>query len=71
MSLFPDLQCNFEVANDLYPVWFILTAVKMYCGKPRWLQREVKGVLLDITGVLYNGGEKAEEIPDSIKAVQR
>ena len=43
----------------------------MYCGKPRWLQREVKGVLLDITGVLYNGGEKAEEIPDSIKAVQR
>lgn len=41
----------------------------MLSTKPSWLQRKVKGVLLDITGVLYNSGQGA--INGSIKAVEK
>ena len=40
--------------------------------KPIWLEKAVKGVLLDITGVLYNSGQgSGEAIPGSINAVNR
>ena len=44
----------------------------MLQSKPGWLQKAVKGVLLDITGVLYNSGQGlGQAIPGSINAVQR
>ena len=45
---------------------------KMLPSKPGWLQKPVKGVLLDITGVLYNSGKGlGQAIPGSINAVER
>ncbi|CAB4005495.1 Phospholysine phosphohistidine inorganic pyrophosphate phosphatase [Paramuricea clavata] len=44
----------------------------MLQSKPGWLQKAVKGVLLDITGVLYNSGQGlGQAIPGSINAVER
>jgi ribonucleotide monophosphatase NagD (HAD superfamily) len=44
----------------------------MLQNKPEWLQKSVKGVLLDITGVLYNSGQGlGQAIPGSITAVER
>ena len=44
----------------------------MLPSKPGWLQKPVKGVLLDITGVLYNSGKGlGQAIPGSINAVER
>lgn len=41
-------------------------------GKPRWLCKKVTGVLLDITGVLYNSNEGGGEVIEgSVTAVQR
>ncbi|XP_048585614.1 phospholysine phosphohistidine inorganic pyrophosphate phosphatase [Nematostella vectensis] len=40
--------------------------------KPKWLERNVSGVLLDISGVLYNSGkEGGEVIPGSVEALER
>lgn len=41
-------------------------------SKPRWLQSLVKGVLLDITGVLYNtSSDGTHVITGSLQAIQR
>lgn len=41
-------------------------------GRPPWVVRKIEGVLIDITGVLYNGGEEGGEvIPGSVQAIER
>ena len=41
-------------------------------GRPPWLVRKIKGVLIDITGVLYNNGEEGGEvIPGSVQAIEK
>lgn len=41
-------------------------------GRPPWLVRKIQGVLIDITGVLYNSGEEGGEvIPGSVQAIER
>jgi len=45
----------------------IMTSVK-----PKWLESCIKGVLLDITGVIYNTTtDDVHPIPGSIEAVQK
>ena len=40
--------------------------------RPSWLQSKIQGVLLDISGVLYNSGQCGGElIPGSVEAVER
>jgi len=37
-----------------------------------WLRRKIRGILLDISGVLYNSGEGGgEAIPGSVEAVEK
>lgn len=37
-----------------------------------WIRRKIGGILLDISGVLYNSGEGGGEvIPGSVEAVQK
>lgn len=39
---------------------------------PSWLKTKVSGVLLDITGVLYNSGDSGGyAIPGSVEAVEK
>ena len=41
-------------------------------GRPPWIVRKIEGVLIDITGVLYNSGEEGGEvIPGSVQAIER
>lgn len=41
-------------------------------GRPSWLVRKIRGLLLDISGVLYNGSEEGGEvIPGSVEAVEK
>ena len=41
-------------------------------GRPRWLVRKIQGILVDITGVLYNSSEDVGEvIPGSVEAIQK
>lgn len=40
--------------------------------RPPWLIRKIEGVLIDITGVLYNSSEEGGEvIPGSVQAIER
>lgn len=40
--------------------------------RPRWLVRKIQGILVDITGVLYNSGEDdGEVIPGSVEAIEK
>lgn len=40
--------------------------------RPAWLARKIRGILLDISGVLYNAGEGGgEAIPGSVEAVKK
>jgi len=40
--------------------------------RPPWLTRKIEGVLIDITGVLYNSSEEGGEvIPGSVQAIER
>ena len=60
------------VATVVRNITFTDLVVRMLRAKPSWLQRKVEGVLLDITGVLYNSGQGGgEAIPGSVEAVQR
>lgn len=41
-------------------------------GRPTWLCRKIHGILLDISGVLYNsGGGSGSAIPGSVEAVEK
>lgn len=41
-------------------------------GRPPWLVGKIEGVLIDITGVLYNSSEEGGEvIPASVQAIER
>lgn len=41
-------------------------------GRPPWVVGKIEGVLIDITGVLYNSGEEGGEvIPGSVQAIER
>ncbi|XP_031570156.1 phospholysine phosphohistidine inorganic pyrophosphate phosphatase-like [Actinia tenebrosa] len=41
-------------------------------GRPKWLDNKIRGILLDISGVLYNSGQGGGTvIPGSVDAVQR
>lgn len=41
-------------------------------GRPSWLVRKIRGLLLDISGVLYNGSEEGGEvISGSVEAVEK
>lgn len=41
-------------------------------GRPTWLCRKIHGILLDISGVLYNsGGDGGSAIPGSVEAVEK
>ena len=41
-------------------------------GRPTWLCRKIHGILLDISGVLYNsGGNGGSAIPGSVEAVEK
>lgn len=40
--------------------------------RPKWLQKRIKGVLLDISGVLYNSGKDGGSlIEGSVQAVEK
>lgn len=40
--------------------------------RPIWLRRKIGGILLDISGVLYNASEEGgEAIPGSVEAVEK
>ena len=40
--------------------------------RPPWLIKKIEGVLIDITGVLYNSTEEGGEvIPGSVQAIER
>ena len=41
-------------------------------GRPTWLCRKIHGILLDISGVLYNSGvDGGSAIPGSVEAVEK
>ena len=41
-------------------------------GRPPWLVRKIEGVLIDITGVLYNSSEEGGAvIPGSVQAIEK
>ena len=41
-------------------------------GRPPWLVRKIQGILIDITGVLYNSSEDVGEvIPGSVVAIEK
>ena len=64
-----------ELSIDNVSVLF--SASKMASGvesvrRPPWLIRKIEGVLIDITGVLYNSSEEGGEvIPGSVHAIER